>query len=184
MKVITAAEQHGRDEIRRDYIDEPLNRSAAALRLAHHADDLREQRVAADTFGAHDESAGSVDSRADQPVARFFLDRDWLAGDHRFVNRAGPLLYDAIDRNFLARPHAQSITGDDAIERDILLAAVGPDDARGLRRQSEQRFDRAARIASSSKLEDLAEQHQRRDRGGRLEIDRYRTVGGTERIGK
>ena len=150
MKVITAAEQHGRDEIRRDHVDEPLNRSAAALRLAHHADDLREQRVAADSLGAHDESAGSVDGRADQAVARFLFDRDWLARDHRLVDRAGPFHDDAIDGNLLARPHAQAIAGDDAIERDVLFAAVGSRiDARVFGANPSKRSDRAAGIASA-----------------------------------
>lgn len=177
-------EHDGRDEIRCNEIDEPLDRGAAALSFAHHADDLREKSVAAHSLGTHDESASSVDGRADQAVARFLLDGDWLAGNHRFVNRTDPLHYHAIDGDFLARPHAQPISGDDVIERDILLAAVGPDHACGLRRQSQERSDRAAGIASSPKLQDLAEQHQRSDSGGRLEVNRHGTIGAAKRIGK
>ena len=39
-------------------VGEPLDRRARALRLGDHLDDLREQRVAADPLGAHDEAAG------------------------------------------------------------------------------------------------------------------------------
>src|SRR6266849_9278409 len=50
----------------------------------------------------------------------------------------------------------------------------------GLWRQSEERFDRAAGVASSAQLEDLAEHHQRGDRGGGLEVNRHGTVGGAK----
>ena len=43
----------GRHEPRGDPIGEPLDRRAAALRLADHPHDLREQRVAADALGPH-----------------------------------------------------------------------------------------------------------------------------------
>ena len=39
-----------------DAVGEPLDRRAAALRLADHAHDLRQQRVAADALGAHHEA--------------------------------------------------------------------------------------------------------------------------------
>lgn len=77
------------------------------MSFTDHTDDLREQRVVADALGANEESAGAIDGRANQAVARFLLDRDLLAWTH-----------------------AQTISGHDAMEGDILLTAVGPDRAR------------------------------------------------------
>ena len=53
--VTAATRDDRRDEVRRPPVGEPLDRRAAALRLADHADDLREQRLGADALGAHDE---------------------------------------------------------------------------------------------------------------------------------
>ena len=44
-KVITATSDHGRNEVGRDHVGQPLDRRAAALRLADHADDLGQQRL-------------------------------------------------------------------------------------------------------------------------------------------
>ena len=69
MNVSTADEHDGRNEVRGDHVGQALDRRAAALRFADHADDLREQRLAADALGAHDEAAGAVDGAADDAVA-------------------------------------------------------------------------------------------------------------------
>ena len=61
---------HDLDEVRRDEIGEPLDRRARALRLAHHVNDAREQRVRAHALGADDERAVAVHRRAGDLVAR------------------------------------------------------------------------------------------------------------------
>ena len=61
----------------------------------------------------------------------------------------------------------------DLLERDVGLAAVGGEPPRGPGRQPEQRADRAAGAAAGAQLEHLAEQHQRGDDRGRLEVDRH-----------
>ena len=43
---------------------------------------------------------------------------------------------DAVDRDLLARPDTQAVAGCTSFERDVLLAAVGRDHARGLRRKT------------------------------------------------
>ena len=50
---------HSRHEPARDLVGEALDRRARALRLRDHLHDLREQRVAADLVGAHDEAAAA-----------------------------------------------------------------------------------------------------------------------------
>ena len=69
-----------RNKVTCDSIRELLDRSAAALRLANHADDLREQRFIADALGAHDEGAGAVYCAASDAASFRFLDGDWLSG--------------------------------------------------------------------------------------------------------
>ena len=70
-----------------------------SLRLADHADDLREQRVAADALAP---PSRSVPVPLTVPpvtaLAARLLDRDRLAGDHRLVDRARALDDDAVDR--------------------------------------------------------------------------------------
>ena len=100
-----------RHEIAGHAIDQSLHRRPAALRLADHADDLRQQRVAADPLGPHHQAAGAVDRAADDLGSRLFLDRDRLAGDHRLIDGAAALDDDAIDRHLFAGPDAQQIAG-------------------------------------------------------------------------
>ena len=47
-------------KVRGDAIRQPLNRRPRPLRLADHLYNLRQQRVGANAFRAHDESAGSI----------------------------------------------------------------------------------------------------------------------------
>ena len=65
----------------------------------------------------------------------------------------------------------------------VFLGAVGGDAARGLRRQAEQGLDRRRGLRARLQLQDLAEQGQRDDDRGRLEIHRHGAVhdeGGRE----
>ena len=71
----TAISDDGRHEERGDAIRQPLDRRAAALRLADHPHDLREQRVAADALGAEQQRAGGVDRAAGHAIARRLLGR-------------------------------------------------------------------------------------------------------------
>ena len=52
----TAIDDDRRHEPRRDAIGEPLHGRARALRLRDHVHDLREQRLAADALGAHQQT--------------------------------------------------------------------------------------------------------------------------------
>ncbi len=64
----------------------------------------------------------------------------------------------------------------DRLERNFLVAAVALDAPRGLRREIEQRADRAGGCLARAQFQHLAEQHQDRDDGRGLEIDRDRAV--------
>ena len=163
-----------------DLIGEALDRRAAALRRRHHLHDLRQQRVAADLVGAHDEAAGLVDRAADH--ARIFLlgHRHRFAGHHRFIERRAAFEHDAVDRHLVAGTHAQPVADLDGVERDLLVAAVILHAARRLRREIEQGADGAGGRLARAQFQHLAEQHQHGDDGGRLEIDGDRAVGVAE----
>ena len=116
----------------------------ASATIAH---DLREQRVARRRARRASRTRRCVHVPPVTGVAGGLLDRHRLAGDHRFVDAAGAFEDDAVDRHALAGPHAQAIADVDQLERDVLFAAVARDPARGLRREAEQRADRAATVA-------------------------------------
>ena len=65
----------------------------------------------------------------------------------------------------------QEVADMDVVQRDVLLAAIVPDPARGLRCQPQQRLDRGAGLGSGAELQQLAEQGERDDHRGGLEID-------------
>ena len=113
------ANHYCRNEIARHDVGQALNRRAAPLGVGHHPHDLREQRIGADPLGAHHEAAAGVDGGADDAVARTLEHRDRLAGEHRFVDRAFALDNHAVDRNVLARAHAQPIANLDLAQRDV-----------------------------------------------------------------
>ena len=184
MNVTTATSIDGRDEVGRDLVGQALDRRAGPPRLADHPDDLGQHRLGADAIGPHDQAAGPVDRAADDPVPRPLLDRDRLARDHRLVHRAGALDHDAVDRDLLPGPDPESVARLTTVQRDVLLAAVVAEPSRSLGSQPEEGTDRTAGLATSPKLEHLAQQDERRDDRRRLEVHRDRAVVVAERIRK
>src|SRR5690606_6523185 len=134
--------------------------------------------------GAHDEPAAAVQCTADQCRADLLRHRHRLARNHRLVDRASTLDQFAIDRNGLAGTNAQTIADDDGVEANVLVAAVVADAPRRLRHQVEQGPDRAARLFARPQFEHLPKQDQYGDDRGRLEIDRHRSLAGSERVWK
>ncbi len=163
---------HGGHEPSGHDVGQALDRSAAALRVAHHADDLGEQRVATHALGAHDEASRPVHRATRDARTGRLLHRDGLAGDHRLVDAAAALEHDSVDGNLLARSHAQPIVHLDILDPDVALATVVTQPSRRLRRQPEERAQRAAGPAARAQLEHLADQDQRGDDRGGLEVER------------
>ena len=112
-----------------------MDRRLAPLRCCHQGNDLREQRVAPDLVGPHDECAGTIDRTADYPCAARFFDGHRLAGEHRFVDVARPTLDEAIDGDALTRTHPQAIADVGVFERDVDFGAVFGHTVRSLGRQ-------------------------------------------------
>ena len=112
-----------RHEPARHLVGEPLDRRPAALRLGHHLDDLRQHRVAADAFGAHDEAAALVDRPADRRGRRRVL-ATGIDSPVTIDSSTALAAFDdfAVDRDLLAWAHAQPVADRDRFERDILVA--------------------------------------------------------------
>ena len=136
------------------------------------------KRIAADLFRAHDEGAGLIERARDDLGARLLAHRHGFAGDERFVDGRAAIENRAVDRHFLARPHAQAVANEDRVEAHFLVAAVVADTPRGLWREVEQRLDRVGGLLARPQLQHLAEQDENGDDGGRLEIDGDRAVRG------
>ena len=163
---------HRGHEPGRDGVGETLDRGAAALRLGDLLDDAGEERVAADLLRAEDEAARAVQRAAGDALAVRLLDRDGLAGDRRLVDRARTLDHGPVDRDPLARPHAQEIAGVDRVEGHVGLAAVGLEPAGRGRGELQQSADGAPGAGAGAQLEHLADEDEGDDHRGRLEVDR------------
>ncbi len=105
-----------------------------------------------------------------------------------FVERGAAFQHRAVDGNFVARAHAQCIADLHDLERDLFVAAVGANAARGLGREIEQRADGAGGRRARAQFEHLADQHQHGDHRGGFEINRRRAAvaaeGGREYAGR
>ena len=172
---------HRRHEPGGNPVGQRLHRRATALRFAHRADDLREQRVVTDVFGAQRECALAIDRAADQRRARRLVHRHRLSCQHRLVHGTAAVGDDTVDWNFFPGAHPQQVAGPHLRQVHFHFAAVGLD-ARGLaRRQVEQCAQRSAGLLPGAQLEHLAQQYQRDDRGGRFEVQ-ARRVAVAERV--
>ena len=106
--------------------------------------------------------------------AGLLRDRHRLTGDEGLVDRAPALDHGTVDRHLLAGTHAQAVADRDVLEPNLLVGPVGLEPARGLRRQVEERPQRAAGALARPKLQHLPEEDEHRDDGRGLEVGRAR----------
>src|SRR2546427_209938 len=174
-------QDHRGHKVRGNHVRQPLYGRAAALRLAHHAHDPRQQRVRADSFGPDHQRSGAVDRAAREPAAGTFFDGDGLARYHRFVHGARSFEPYAVYGDPLAGAHSQAVARGNAVKRDVAFASVVQDYARRFGREAQQGFDGARGPAARLELEHLPEQDQRSNGRGGFEVDRDLAVGAAER---
>ncbi len=141
-----------------------------ALGLGDHAHDPGEHPVPPDGVGAQHERTGGVEGAADGGVADRLGDRHGLSRDEGLVHRGPAVLHGPVDGDLLAGPHAQQVPDPHLVERDLLLGAVLADPACGPRGQVEERLERSAGRLAGPELQDLPQQDERGDDGGRLEV--------------
>ena len=162
--------QHHRHEDARDLVGETLNGRAAALGFGNHVHDLPEQRVAADSLGAHDETAGAIDGAARHFVADGLFHRERFAGDHGLFHAGVTFDHRAIHGHLVTWNHAQPVADFHLVERDFMIAPRCDLSRRG-RCEIQQRFDGAARAAAGAEFEHLAEEHQHNDHRCGFKVD-------------
>ena len=175
-KVSGRDHHHGRHEPGRHPVGQALDRRAAALGLGDQRDDPREQRLAR-------RPARRASARRAGAVHGCRPSRDRPA---RFSTGIGSPV--SIDSSTALSPSSTTpSTGSfspgrtrrrsptrDARERHVDLASVRRAGAARVGGASaEQRADRGAGPPPGPQLEHLAEQHERHDHGGRLEVDRH-----------
>ena len=142
-----------------------------ALRFAYHLDDLRQQRIGADSFRFHHEASGSVDGAADYLGVGGLLDRNGFAADHGLIDGAAAFDHDSVRRNLFAGADAKPVAYLNRAQVDIALGSVCGDTSRGLRSQSEQRSDRAAGLAAGPQFQHLTEEDEHGDDRRRLKVE-------------
>ena len=98
------------------------------------------------------------------------LDRHRLAGQHRLVDGGRALDDDAVGRDLLARAGRRNGRRPRAASTGTSTSVAVAEHAGLLRAELEQGADRLARAAARAELEAAAEQDQRRDHGGDLEV--------------
>jgi hypothetical protein len=155
-----------RDEDARDAVGEVLHRRLRGLRGLDEARHLRECRVGTDARRRHDEAAGGVDRRAEHLCTRPDLDGHGLTGEHRDVNRAHTFGDPAVGGDLLAWPHDEAVADLETRDGDLVTVLQ----SRGLRSELQQRAHRVRAPTARSCFQVAAEQDQRDDHRGRLEI--------------
>ena len=176
-------DDHRRHEPGGHAIGHPLNRSPAALRLAHQPHDLRQQCLAAHVVGAHDERPSAVDRPANHPRACFLRRGERFPADHRLVYAAGSFQDDAIHGNLFARPHAQPIPWLHLLEGHVLFPAIAQQ-PRSFGSQIEQRPNGGSGPAPRPQFQNLPQQNQCRDGRGGLKVNFGFAAHPAERPGK
>ncbi len=154
------------------------------MRSRDHLDDLAQHRVGANAPGLDDQAAGTVYRGARYVVARDLFDGDRLTRDHRFVDRRATLDDDAVNGHLVAGTDPQAIADFHVLQRDLLLAAVRPDDASGLGGEVQERAERRSRTFTRTQLHHLPEQHEDDNDRACLEIDADVAVLVPESLGK
>ncbi len=161
--------EDNRHEDRRHSVGEALDRRLARLGLRDQARDLRERGLVADPRRTHEEPSEGVDRRSRHARPRPDVHGRRLSGQHRLVDRRLALDDHTVGRDLLAGTHDEHVAHDELRGRHRDLRPV-PQDTRLPRPELEERANRRARSAPRSGLEVAAEEDQRRDDGGHLEV--------------
>ena len=140
------------------------------MRLGDHGDDLGKQGFAADFFRLHDEGAGLVDGRADDVITGLFGDRDWLAGDHGFIDVATAFRDGAVYGDFFAGADSEEVAFLELLDGDFFFLAVG-EAVGGFCGESEQGLDCLAGAAAGAGFQQLSEENEHGDDGGGFEVE-------------
>ena len=162
-------EHHGHEHAG-DLVGQAGDGRLGGVGVLDELDNLGERRVGAHACGTEGKRAGAVDRGGVDGVAGGLFHRDGLAGERALVHGRAALEHHAIDGDGLAGAHAQDLAGKDGVDVHSGLAAVIGNDGRGLGRQVDERFDRAASLGFAARLEVFAHGDERQNCTGALKV--------------
>ena len=143
---------HSRDEPCRHFVDQRLDRQFRALRLLHHADDLRQRRIGAGLGDLEGKAASRVDRSADHIGADALGHRNWLAGQHRFIDKGGAFDHLPVDRYFFAGLDQNNVADQRHRREAISTAAPSRSTHARLGLEADQTLDRRAGAALGARF--------------------------------
>ena len=108
--------EYGGDKDSAGAVGHALEGRARALRLLHHARDLREHRVFAERESLADDCAVVVERSGENTVAGLPVERGGFAAEHGFVDCGAAFDDLGIDGEALAGKHQDVIAGADLFE--------------------------------------------------------------------
>ena len=162
--------EHHRDEHRGDLVGEPLHGCLRGLRVRDQGGDPGQGGVRADAGDLDDQAAAGAHGGADDLVALALVDREALPGHHRLVDRGATLYDDPVGGDLLAGAHHEAHPRPEQVHVDQALGAVLVEDGGLLGAHPEQRPERGAGPVLGPGLAPPAEQQERGDGGGDLDV--------------
>ena len=115
---------HDRYEDTAYFVRQFGDRSFGSSRFFHQTDNLGKRRIFAHPVCLHMKISGPVHSRSGHPVSGFFLHRNTLAGNGRFVNRSCSFYENTVHRYRLPRFYNDCLAQLYFFGRDLHLPAV------------------------------------------------------------
>ena len=144
--------------------------------LFDHADDLRQNRVAAHLGGAIGQAAGAINRAADESRTADLFHRHRLTGDHAFIDIGLPIDDNAVGGDLLAGAEVDDVAGFDLFQGQFDDGAVALHPCAG-GAQAHELGNRGPGAPLGAGLKIAAQQDQRDDHGGGFEIDHAAAFG-------
>ena len=163
-------DNHGHED-RGDPVHQFLHRGLAALRLLHHADDMRQHGVGADSLGPETERSLTVDRPGEHLVSVPFRNRDGFAAQHALVHIGGAPDDCTVHGDPLPRFHCDHVARADLRQRHGTLYARRIDERNRIGLKSHQLADGRGGIVLGTRFEQPPQQDKGDDHARRFEID-------------
>ena len=161
---------HHRHEHAADLVGKLGNGGFGGAGLLHQAHDLGKRCILAYAVGAQLQVAAAVDGRGGHAIARAFFHRQTFACDGGFIHGGLAVQNCAIHRDLAALANDHRFACGDLGKRNgqLLSAALNYG---GIRRERQQRGDRAGGFAARTLLKIFADGDKREDHAGRFKVE-------------
>ena len=169
-KVSSSQTQHHGHKDGTGAVGQPLHGRARALRLLHHARNLRQHRCLAQRLSAANHSAVVVERAGQHAAARLAAERRGFAGKHRFVHGGAAFQNGRVHREALTGKNQNAVAGLNLGKRHNRLNAVH-DAARSHGPQPGERVERGQCAALGAALQALAQKQKPKNQQNRVKVD-------------